>query len=36
MANWTGGTVAVIGGTGALGSAIARRLGQSGVTVILG
>ena len=36
MANWTGDSVAVIGGTGALGSAIARRLGQAGVTVILG
>ena len=36
MSNWNGGPVAVVGGTGALGSAIARRLAKAGVAVILG
>lgn len=36
MSNWNGGPVAVIGGTGALGSAIARRLAKAGVVVIVG
>ena len=36
MAHWTGGKVAIVGGTGALGSAIARRLGKAGVPVIVG
>ena len=36
MAHWTGGKVAMVGGTGALGSAIARRLAKAGVAVIVG
>lgn len=36
MASNNGGSIAVIGGTGDLGSAIARRLAKSGRTVILG
>lgn len=36
MSNWNGGPVAVVGGTGALGSAIARRLAKAGVAVIVG
>ncbi len=36
MSNWNGGSVAVVGGTGALGSAIARRLAKAGVAVIVG
>lgn len=36
MSNWNGGKVAVVGGTGALGSAMARRLAKAGVAVIVG
>jgi hypothetical protein len=36
MNNWSNGMVAVVGGTGALGSAIARRLAKAGVAAIVG